>query len=69
MLRAGRFIARFGLTPVDDLVAAAVEHAARLEIVSVERMLDELAKLLETERPMVGAAVPGDDRPARTGAP
>ena len=54
MLRAGRFIARFGLTPVDDLVAAAVEHAARLEIVSVERVLDELAKLLETQRPMAG---------------
>jgi poly(A) polymerase len=54
MLRAARFIARFGLAPAADLVAAVVTSAQRLEIVSGERIRDELDKLLVLDRPSAG---------------
>ncbi len=54
MLRAARFIARFGLTPTPDLVAAATELASRLDIVSVERVADELERLLAVAHPRTG---------------
>jgi poly(A) polymerase len=54
MLRAARFIARFGLEPDADLVAAVVASAQRLEIVSAERVRDELDKLLVLDRPSAG---------------
>src|SRR5690606_7312871 len=44
MLRAARFIARFELTPTDDIVAAVQAMASRLEIVSAERIRDEFDK-------------------------
>ena len=40
MLRAARFIARFDLTPTAELGAAVEGRAARLEIVSAERIRD-----------------------------
>jgi poly(A) polymerase len=54
MLRAARFIARFGLTPVPDLVDAVVEMGARLEIVSAERIRDELDRLIVVDQPAAG---------------
>ena len=51
MLRAARFIPRFNLTPDPALVAAVREMAPRLEIVSAERVRDELDKLMTLPRP------------------
>lgn len=54
MLRAARFIAGYGLAPGAELVAAVEELAARLEIVSAERIRDELSKLLVVDDPSAG---------------
>jgi poly(A) polymerase len=54
MLRAARFIAGFGLVPVPELLDAVREHRARLEIVSAERIRDELSKLLVLDDPGPG---------------
>jgi poly(A) polymerase len=54
MLRAARFIAGYGLEPTADLVAAVRANAGRLEIVSGERIRDELDKLLVTPDPSAG---------------
>src|SRR5439155_2890148 len=54
MLRAARFVAGYGLAP-DDAVVDAVRHMRnRLEIVSAERIRDEIDKLLMVERPGLG---------------
>jgi poly(A) polymerase len=54
MLRAARFVAGFGFEPVPELVASVEEHAHRLEIVSAERIRDELSKLLLVPDPSSG---------------
>lgn len=54
MLRAARFLAGYALEPVPELVAAVREHAHRLEIVSAERIRDELDKLLVVPDPSAG---------------
>jgi len=54
MLRAARFIAGYGLVPEPELQAAVRAMADRLDIVSVERVHDELDKLLVVERPGEG---------------
>ncbi|MET0902664.1 MAG: CCA tRNA nucleotidyltransferase, partial [Acidimicrobiales bacterium] len=54
MLRAARFIAGYGLAPDDALVAAVRELVGRLEIVSAERVRDELGKLLVVDDPSAG---------------
>jgi poly(A) polymerase len=54
MLRAARFVAAYGLEPDDDLVRAVGEMRDRLEIVSVERIRDELSKLLVVDDPTAG---------------
>jgi len=54
MLRAARFIAGYDLVPTPELVAAARALRGRLEIVSAERIGDELDKLLVVERPAKG---------------
>jgi poly(A) polymerase len=54
MLRAARFIAGYGLTPVPELVTAVRERAPRLVIVSAERIRDELDKLIVVDRPAAG---------------
>jgi poly(A) polymerase len=54
MMRAARFIAAFGLEPDPDLVAAVHELHGRLEIVSAERIRDELTKLLTLPDPSAG---------------
>lgn len=54
MLRAARFIARFELEPVPELVAAVVERGHRLSIVSAERIRDEFDKLIVLDHPAAG---------------
>ncbi len=54
MLRAARFIAGYGLVPDDGLRRAVVELSGRLEIVSAERVRDELSKLLVVDDPTPG---------------
>ena len=54
MLRAARFIARLQCTPVPELVAAVTAMKGRLEIVSAERIRDELDKLLTVPYPTAG---------------
>lgn len=54
MLRAARFIARLQATPVPELVAAVEAMKERLEIVSAERIRDELDKLLTVAHPSAG---------------
>jgi poly(A) polymerase len=54
MMRAARFIAGFDLTPVPALLTAVHEMADRLEIVSAERIRDELCKLVVVTDPSAG---------------
>ena len=54
MLRAARFIAGYGLVPDPALVRAVEAHRDRLEIVSAERIRDELNKLLVVDDPAPG---------------
>ncbi|WP_431280503.1 CCA tRNA nucleotidyltransferase [Leifsonia poae] len=54
MMRAARFTAQLGFT-VDDATEAAMEEMAdRIEIVSAERVRDEITKLLLTDEPRRG---------------
>ena len=54
MLRAARFTSQLGFTVDDPTQAAMIALADRLPIVSVERMSDELSKLLLTDDPVPG---------------
>jgi poly(A) polymerase len=54
MLRAARFLSGYGLAPTDELVDAVKRLHGRLEIVSAERIRDELDKLLVVDRPGEG---------------
>ncbi len=54
MLRAARFSAGYGLQPDEALVDAVRRLRRRLDIVSRERIRDELDKLLVVERPSPG---------------
>jgi poly(A) polymerase len=54
MLRAARFVARYQLQPVAELTAAVAAMHARLEIVSAERIRDELDKLIVVDHPSAG---------------
>ncbi len=54
MLRAARFSSQLGFDVVPETVQAMTELAPRLEIVSVERISDELTKLLLTDDPVPG---------------
>lgn len=54
MLRAARFVAGYDLRPEPGLVTAMRSMAARLEIVSVERVRDEFDKLLAVPGAAVG---------------
>src|SRR5258708_24881997 len=54
MMRAARFIAGLGLEPDPAVVAAATDLAGRLEVVSAERIRDELSKLLVVDDPSPG---------------
>lgn len=54
MLRAARFVARYGFEPDDRLVGAVTAMASRLEIVSAERIRDEFDKLMTLDHPTAG---------------
>jgi poly(A) polymerase len=54
MMRAARFLAGYGLQPDPGLVAAVRSMADRIEIVSAERVRDELSKLLVVDDPSDG---------------
>lgn len=54
ILRAARFVASCGLSAAPELVAAMSAEAFRLEIVSVDRVRDELQKLLMLDDPAAG---------------
>ncbi len=54
MMRAARFMAGYGLEPEPELVAAVRDNVERLDIVSVERIREELDKLMVVEDPSVG---------------
>ncbi|WP_404386821.1 CCA tRNA nucleotidyltransferase [Knoellia locipacati] len=54
MMRAVRFVAQLGLAPAPEVSTAMREMAATLEIVSAERVRDELVKLLLARNPRAG---------------
>lgn len=54
ILRAARFAAKLGFTVAPEVRAAMTEQAARLEIVSAERITGELTKLMLTPDPALG---------------
>ena len=54
MLRAARFTSSLGLEPDPEIVQAMARHRDRLEIVSAERIRDELNKLLIASDPEAG---------------
>ena len=54
MMRAARFIAGFGLRPEPGVTEAVEALRDRLDIVSAERIRDELDKLVVVERPSEG---------------
>ena len=54
MLRAARFIARFGADPDTELIAAATEMSERLSVVSAERIRAEFDHLLGVADPSAG---------------
>jgi poly(A) polymerase len=57
MLRAARFAAQLGFSVDPPVVTAMTAMADRLEIVSAERVRDELERLLLSARPRVGLAL------------
>ncbi len=54
MMRAARFAAQLGFTVDPDVVRAMTEMADRIEIVSAERVRDELVKLVCAPHPRLG---------------
>ncbi|CAA9312054.1 MAG: CCA tRNA nucleotidyltransferase [uncultured Friedmanniella sp.] len=54
MMRAARFAAQLGFAPAPEVVAAMTAMADRIDIISAERVRDELSKLLLTDRPRLG---------------
>lgn len=54
MMRAARFIAGYGLEPTPELLTAVTALRSRMEIVSAERIRDELDKLLVVDDPSAG---------------
>lgn len=54
MMRAARFAARFNLQVAPDVFEAMRQMASRIEIISAERVRDELVKLICADYPRVG---------------
>ncbi len=57
MVRAARFAAQLGFRVDDDAVAAMRRNAARIDIVSIERVTDELQRVLCSPGPSTGLAL------------
>lgn len=62
MLRAARFSAQLGFEVTARVKLAMAEYADRLDIISAERVRDELVKLLETDNPVPGVRLLVDTR-------
>ena len=54
MMRAARFASRLGFELAPDVTEAMRDMAGRIEIISAERVRDELTKLLLTDAPSTG---------------
>ncbi|WP_242908630.1 CCA tRNA nucleotidyltransferase [Actinomadura terrae] len=57
MMRAARFASQLGFTVAPDVIAAMTDMSGRIEIVSAERVRDELSKLLCGLHPRQGLAL------------
>ncbi|UOR03442.1 CCA tRNA nucleotidyltransferase [Leucobacter allii] len=57
MLRAARFAAQLGFAVVPETLGAIVRLADRLDIISAERIRDELVKLLAADDPVPGIRI------------
>lgn len=57
MMRAARFVSQLGFELAPEVATGMAEMAASLEIVSAERVRDELVKLLLTDSPRAGLEV------------
>ena len=57
MMRAARFAAQLGFTVAPEVVAAMTDMAERIEIVSAERVRDELVKLVCAPYPRLGLSL------------
>jgi poly(A) polymerase len=69
ILRAARFAAQLGFTVADDVQEAMGRQASRLDIVSAERITDELTKLMLTPDPVRGIELLVDTGVAATVLP
>lgn len=54
MMRAARFVSQLGFQVSDEVRASMTEFAERIDIISAERVRDELVKLLSTTNPLPG---------------
>lgn len=54
MMRAARFAAQLGFEVDSSIIVAIKEMAARIEIISAERIRDEFVKLIMSENPRAG---------------
>ncbi|CAM3287546.1 CCA tRNA nucleotidyltransferase [Cutibacterium acnes] len=54
MMRAARFTSQLGFTVTNEVRAAMTDMASRIEIISAERVRDELSKTLLTDHPREG---------------
>jgi poly(A) polymerase len=54
MMRAARFAAQLDFGVDDDVITAMTEQAARIEIVSAERVREELTKIVMSDHPRIG---------------
>lgn len=54
MMRAARFAAQLGFAVAPEVVTAMTEMAGRIEIISAERVRDELVKLVSAPYPVLG---------------
>jgi len=57
MMRAARFAAQLGFTVAPEVVAAMTAMAGRIEIISAERVRDELVKLVCAPQPRLGLSL------------
>ncbi|NYI71015.1 poly(A) polymerase [Naumannella cuiyingiana] len=57
MMRAARFASQLRMRPAPEVLAAMAAMADRIEIISAERVRDELSKLLLTDAPRAGLAM------------
>ena len=57
MMRAARFASQLQFSIAPDVIGAMREMASRLEIVSAERIREELIKIIMSEHPRVGLTV------------